>query len=215
MKILSWNCRGISHPTAVRGLRALIRANNPDILFLFKTKSSPSFVSSILNQLGFYSMSHVAPIGSCGGLVLTWRLGVELECFLTNRSNIFAWCFSDPPNSPWILSYIYGPWILCIGDFNFVIDQSEKLGGRPVASSFHCPFKHFIDHLGLVDLGFVGNPLTWCNNKQGFDTIKERLDRSLASLDWVHLHPEFSLIHLLASIFDQNPISLNANTSSS
>jgi hypothetical protein len=211
MKLLSWNCKGISRTVAVRWLRALIRANNPNILFLFETKSSPSLISFILNRLGYYSMTHVAPIGSCGGLVLAWRLGVELEFFLTNGNNISAWYYSDPPNSPWILSCIYGPsetinkqafwdsltavgedfaspW-LCIGDFNFVLDQFEKLGGRPVASSSHCPFKHFIDHLGLVDLGFVGNPFTWCNNRQGFDTIKERLDRSLASSNWVHLHP--------------------------
>jgi hypothetical protein len=105
------------------------------------------------------------------------------------------------------------PW-LCIGDFNFVIDQFEKLGGKPVASSSHCPFRNFIDHLGLVDLGFVGNPFTWCNNRQGIATIKERLDRGLASFDWVHLHPNFSLIHLIGSISDHNPISLNTNTSS-
>jgi hypothetical protein len=103
---------------------------------------------------------------------------------------------------------------LCIGDFNFVIDQSKKLGGRPVANSSHCPFRNFIDHLGLVELGFVGNPFTWCNNRQGIATIKERLDKGLASHDWVHLHPYFSLIHLSASISDHNPISLNTNTSS-
>ena len=110
-----------------------------------------------------------------------------------------------PPNSPWIISYIYGPpekknkaafwdsltaagedfvspW-LSIGDFNFVLDQFEKLGGYPVASSSHCPFKNLIDHHGLVDLGFVGNPYTWFNNRQGLAVIKERLDRALASLD--------------------------------
>jgi exonuclease III len=100
MKILSWNCRGISRPTAIRGLRALIRVNSPDVLYLSKTKSYPSLVSSILNRLGFYLMNHVASIGTYGGLVLAWRLGVELECFLTNQNNISAWCFSDPPNSP-------------------------------------------------------------------------------------------------------------------
>ncbi|XP_059430102.1 uncharacterized protein LOC132163748 [Corylus avellana] len=237
MKILSWNCRGISRPAAVRGLRALIRANSPDVLFLSETKTSPSQVSSILNRLGFYLMTQVASIGSSGGLVLAWRLGVELESFLTNKNNITAWCYSDPPNCPWILSCIYGPsekknklafwdsltaageafvspW-LCIGDFNFVLDQSEKLGGRPVASSSHCPFRNFIDQHGMVDLGFVGNPFTWCNNRKGFATIKERLDRGLASLEWVHLHPDFSLIHLPASISDHNPISLNTNTTSS
>ena len=70
MKILSLNCRGISRPTAVHGLRALIRANSPDFLFLFETKSSLSLVSSILNHLGFYLMTHVAPIGPSDGLVL-------------------------------------------------------------------------------------------------------------------------------------------------
>jgi hypothetical protein len=237
MKILSWNYRGLSRPAAVRGLRALIRVNSPDVLFLFETKSSPSLVSSILNHLGFYLMNHVAPIGTCGGLVLAWRLGVELECFPTNQNNISAWCFSDPPNSPWILSCIYGPpkkcykpafwdslttvgedfvspW-LCIGDFNFILDQSEKIGGRPVASSSHCPFRNFIDQLGLVDLGFVTNPFTWCNNRQGLATIKERLDRGLASLDLIHLHPNCSLTHLPASIFYHNPITLNTNTTSS
>ena len=236
MKILSWNCRGISHPIIVRGLRALIRSNNPGILFLFETKSPHSFTSFILNRLGFHAMTHVAPIGYCGGLVLTWRLCVELECFLTNKNNIIAWCFSNPPNHPWILSCLYGPpetllkpafWdsltavgedffspLLCIGDFNFVLNQSEKLGGRPVASSSYYPFRGFIDQLGQVDLGFVANPFTWCNNRQGAATIKERLDRGLASLDWIHLYPEFSLTHLFASISDHNPIFLNTNTSS-
>jgi hypothetical protein len=94
------------------------------------------------------------------------------------------------------------------------LDQSEKLGGCPVASSSNFPFRYLIDHHGLVDLGFVGNPYTWSNNRQGLAVIKERLDRSLASLDWVYIHPEFSLIHLSASISYHNPILLNTNTSS-
>ena len=70
MKILSWNYRGITRPAAVRSLRALIKANAPDVIFLSETKSLPSLVSLILNHLGFYLMTHVASIGSCGGLVL-------------------------------------------------------------------------------------------------------------------------------------------------
>jgi hypothetical protein len=104
--------------------------------------------------------------------------------------------------------------LLCIGDFNHVLDQSEKLRGGPVASSSHCPFKHFIDHHGLLDLGFVGNPFTWSNNRKGLETIKERLDKGLASIDWIHLHPEFSLLHIPATHSDHNPISLNTNFSS-
>ena len=109
MKILSWKCKGISPPTAICGLRALIIANSLDVLFLFETKISPSLVSPILNHLAFYLMTHVAHSGTCGGLVLAWRLGVELESFVSNKNNICIWGYSNPPNSPEILSYIYGP----------------------------------------------------------------------------------------------------------
>ena len=180
-------------------------------------------------------MSQVAPTSSSGGLVLSWHPGVDLECFVTNK-NISTWCFFDPPHSLWILSCVYGPpdrrerlafwdsfasignlfevFCLCIVDFNSVLDQSEKLGGRLVSNSSHCPFRSFIDLFGMINLGFA-NPYTWCNNKQGLDSIKERLDRGLASPNWVHLHPDYSLLHLLALISDHNPISLTTNFFSS
>jgi hypothetical protein len=110
-------------------------------------------------------MTHVPPSGSKGGLLLAWRHGVNLECFSTDVNKINAWCYSDPPHTPWILSCLYGPpyrkydscfwdsltadgnnfvapW-LCIGDFNKILDQSEKLGGRPFACSSHDPFREF------------------------------------------------------------------------
>ena len=92
--------------------------------------------------------------------------------------------------------------------------QYEKQGGRPVASSSYCHFKRFIDHFGMIDLGFAGKPFTWSNNMLGLENIKERLDRGLASPSWIHLHPEFSLIHLPAHNSDHNPISLNTNSTS-
>jgi hypothetical protein len=45
-------------------------------------------------------MAHVAPSGLNGDLVLAWRTGVELECFLSNKHNISAWCYSDLPSPP-------------------------------------------------------------------------------------------------------------------
>jgi hypothetical protein len=176
----------------------------------------------------------MAASGSSGGLTLAWHPGVELECFASDKNNISAWCFSDPLHSLWILSCVYGPpnrrdrrafwdsfafigegfeasW-LCIGDFNSVVDQTEKLGGRPIDSSSHCPFRSFIDHFGMIDVRFVRNPFTWSNNRHGLENIKERLDRGLASPAWVHLHPEFFLTHLLAHNSDHNPISLTTYT---
>ena len=65
----------------------------------------------------------------------------------------------------------------------------------------------------MIDAGFVGNPFTWSNNRQGLENIKERLDRGSASPTWVHMHLDFSLIHLLAHNSNHNLISLNTNTS--
>jgi hypothetical protein len=160
----------------------LIPRKSPDILFLSETKSSPSQVSSILHSLHFYLLCQVAPVGSSCGLVLSWRPGIDLECFISNKNHIAAWCFSYPVHSPWILSCIYGPLtleknlhfgtpllllviILLAFGCAFVFDQSEKRGGRLVASSSFCPFKKLIGLFGLVDLGFAGNLYTWCNKR--------------------------------------------------
>jgi exonuclease III len=235
MKFLSWNCRGLSRPSAIRSLRVLIRNFSPDVIFLSETKIAPPHATDILHRLGFYLISQVASSGSRGGLLLAWRPGIALECFASNENHISAWCYSDPPNTPWILSCVYGPpdrrdriafwesfssvgknfvgsW-LCLGDFNSVLDQTEKFGGRPVVSSSNCPFRNFIDIFGMVDLGFTGNQYTWSNNRQGNCIIKERLDRGLASSSWVHLFPEYSLLHIPAFSSDHHPILLNTSGS--
>ncbi|MCI72567.1 RNA-directed DNA polymerase (Reverse transcriptase), partial [Trifolium medium] len=38
MKLISWNCRGLGNPTAVRALKKLIKDQSPDIVFLMETK---------------------------------------------------------------------------------------------------------------------------------------------------------------------------------
>jgi hypothetical protein len=104
-------------------------------------------------------------------------------------------------------SYI-GPW-LCIGDFNMILDQSEKTGGKPYACSSTDPFHHFINEFGLIDLGFSGNLFTWSNHRDGDNLIKERLNRGLASPQWIHLFPSYSIRHLPAHTSDHNPLLLS------
>jgi len=38
MKILSWNCRGLGNPAAVRALRKILKITCPDVVFLSETK---------------------------------------------------------------------------------------------------------------------------------------------------------------------------------
>jgi hypothetical protein len=231
MKILAWNCRGLSRASAIRNLRGKIRSHSPDVIFLSETKLQPLQSSVILNSLGFFLMLHAPPSGTKGGLLLARRYGVDLECCSSSTNILFAWCYSDPPNTPWLLSCIYGPPIhkdktmfwdslldvgrdfngpwLCIGDFNMILSQSDKQGGRPYASSSSNAFHGLLDSCGMIDLGFSGNPYTWSNKRQGQYLIKERLDRGIANSHWVHLFPHYSVQHLPAYSSDHNPIILN------
>jgi hypothetical protein len=163
----------LTRASAVRSLRVKIRKFDPNILFLSETKTNPTVVCNILNSLGFFLMAHAPPIGTKGGLLLAWQNGVELECFITNVHTISAWCYSDPIHSPWMLSCVYGSpyhhnkdqfwdnlmdlganfsgaW-LCIGDFNMILDQSEKTEGLPYACSSRDFFRNFMNTQGVGD----------------------------------------------------------------
>ncbi|XP_071912179.1 uncharacterized protein [Coffea arabica] len=74
-------------------------------------------------------------------------------------------------------------WII-IGDFNDIISNDEKWGGRRRDNrSFH-DFRKFINENQLLDVGYIGKPWTWSNNWYGNGEIKERLDRGLCSMKW-------------------------------
>jgi len=127
---------------------------------------------------------------------------VELECFVTNMHTISAWCYSDPSHHPRLLSCIYGspyyssqaqfwdnimsigdkyygPW-LCIGDFHMILDQTNKSGGLPFASSSDDFFRTFMNDCGMVDLGYSGNSFTWSNHREWRNLIKQHLDWGVA-----------------------------------
>lgn len=97
------------------------------------------------------------------------------------------------------------PW-LCIGDFNAIAAQTDKLGGHPFNGSFS---NNFMNTFGMIDLGFYGNPYTWLNHRQGHSLIKERLDWEVASCQWIHLFPSFSITHLPAHTSNHNPLILD------
>jgi hypothetical protein len=51
MKSLSWNCRGLGNPSAVRALKKLLKTQSPNVVFLMETrlkKSDPKAKCSLL-----------------------------------------------------------------------------------------------------------------------------------------------------------------------
>lgn len=83
-----------------------------------------------------------------------------------------------------------------IGDFNDILDASEKVGGVTHTVRSMLDFHTFVTDSRLLDLGFMGYPFTWRNRRLDVG-IQERLDRGLATDQWLYLYPDAKIHHLL------------------
>jgi len=53
------------------------------------------------------------------------------------------------------------PW-LCAGDFNELVQNSEKLEGSNRSQAQMQLFKDVINKCGFINLNYVGSQFTWC-----------------------------------------------------
>jgi hypothetical protein len=97
------------------------------------------------------------------------------------------------------------PWI-CGGDFNELLQGEEKWGRVARPESQMKEFRKVIDECGFVDLGFVGSPFTWWNKQNGIARVVERLDRCLATAEWLLKFPNNRVTHLRAVFSDHRPL---------
>lgn len=56
---------------------------------------------------------------------------------------------------------------LCVGDFNQILYNEEKLGGLHREQKFMDEFKAALNSCGFLDLGYVDFPYTWWNGCDG------------------------------------------------
>lgn len=95
------------------------------------------------------------------------------------------------------------------GDFNALLEQQDKLVGRPVASASTGGLRGVIDTNGLLDLGFCGYAYTWNNRRSGKANIQEQLDRGFSNGEWKARFPTAVVTHLTAHHSDHRPILIN------
>ncbi|KAK2635601.1 hypothetical protein Ddye_030393 [Dipteronia dyeriana] len=87
------------------------------------------------------------------------------------------------------------PW-LCMGDFNEIISEDDKLGGPPQNRLMMENFKEALEYCGFEDVGFRGPIFTWCNRRNGVDSMQERLDRGLCNIEWKRIFSRAFVQHL-------------------
>lgn len=97
------------------------------------------------------------------------------------------------------------PW-LCVGDFNEVLDQSEKEGAL-LRREYQMPgFRTALEKCHLCDLCYSGSRFTWSNRRTDGTFTKEQLDRAVANVVWYSRYQTVMVQTLAARTSDHSPI---------
>jgi hypothetical protein len=230
MSILCWNCRGLGNPRTVRDLCRLVKEKKPKLVFLIETKLRTDKLERIRIRIGFNSVFGVDSVGRSGGLALLWsdEISVEVQNYSRRHVNALVCLSSSGPK--WVFTGFYGnpepwkrheswsllkflsasislPW-LCMGDFNEIMDESERSGELRSSRGHMMNFRETMDFCRLQDLGFSGPKYTWCNRREGLDFLEERLDRSFANQEWFNIFPDVQMQVTPACSSDHYPLFL-------
>ncbi|XP_038974547.1 uncharacterized protein LOC120105876 [Phoenix dactylifera] len=238
MRILAWNCRGAAKPAFMSSFRRLVQIHSPEICLLYETRLSGRGLDRVLRRFEVEWESYVVESqGLSGGIVALWKRGVATVDVFHNCAQQVLMIISEPNGAPWILSGVYAStdhrtrrvlWdelthliaqgfpTVIVGDFNCILERSEKRGGRAFTDSVdRREFRDFISRNGLVDLGFSGSQFTWCNNQSGCARVWERIDRAVASADWLTRFPSYRVSHLPRIASDHCPLLVSTAAGSS
>ncbi|XP_056859988.1 uncharacterized protein LOC130508476 [Raphanus sativus] len=217
--------KGLGNVPTVRHLQEILGQYSPEIIFLSETKSRRSYMEYVVEKLGFQYLRSVDAKGKGGGLALLWKQSCEVEILQANSRVIDAkvkWqdhqfhltcVYGDPVKSKrsevWErLSRLgaerQGPWILT-GDFNEMVDQSEKSGGAERSEKEGLEFRQLLSNWGLWDIKHKGDFLSWAGRRIN-GLVQCRLDRSVANQQWLECFPQATIYYLKRVCSDHSPI---------
>ena len=95
-----------------------------------------------------------------------------------------------------------------MGDFNEILFAEEKQGWLDRPERQMQGFRDALDDCLFKDLGFNGFPFTWCNHRPGDQNVWVRLDRGVATIEWILRFPSSRILHLNAFHSEHKPLLL-------
>ncbi|KAL0012521.1 hypothetical protein SO802_007629 [Lithocarpus litseifolius] len=236
MSIIVWNCRGALKSSFQNHVRELVHNHDPAIMVVMETRIGGDRAGDISDRLPFDGAIHSDTIGFSGGIWLLWnsdkvqitQLAMseqEIHVLVKVTSSSFEFIFSAIYTSPrfhercilWnnlknAADLHEKPWIIA-GDFNEVLADGDKFGGRAVNSNRSLLFKDCLDYCNMIDMGFTGPRFTWTNRCNINALVQERIDRFFANPSWCAAHPDARVTHLTRCVSDHCPVLLESNLS--
>lgn len=190
-------------------------------------------VNKYIHHLPYDTWFIVLSVGKSGGLALGYFEKLNISVINSSLNMIHILCDISPLIKNCFVSFIYGalnivgmrnqwnflgqmnennihPWLL-LGDFNFILQDSEKQGGNP-ANSFPPNFiRDKLVEMKMNDVYAFGNPFTWCNRrfKNPTQLILEKIDRGFVNDVWFSDLPHTRITNLARVFSDHSPIFLN------
>ncbi|XP_019166537.1 PREDICTED: uncharacterized protein LOC109162272 [Ipomoea nil] len=230
MSLLTWNCRGLTNPTAIRVLADLIHNKRPRVVFLMETFLDKGRMENVRVQLGFENLFCVDANGHNDGLALLWSSWVDLQICSYSDNFIDTTLALDVGSPRWRFKGYYGfsqrqrwreawqmlrrlavqsaePWVI-MGDFNNLMHQSEKIGRAPHPPWCITSFTNAVADCGLQDFPFSDNQYTWVRSQGTPNMVEEKLDRILVSEDWLSLFEGATACSLACPYSDHLPLIL-------
>ncbi|XP_048497890.1 uncharacterized protein LOC125496470 [Beta vulgaris subsp. vulgaris] len=141
-----------------------------------------------------------------------------IHCFIKPRNGdgfecTFVYGFNDPcsRNELWsglknIAGHRKSPWIL-MGYFNALSEVDDRVGSN-VRNSEVAPMRECLMTCELVDVKASGRHFTWNNKQEGNDRVFSRIDRVIATHDWVDKYDMAEASFLPEGNYDHTPILL-------
>jgi len=198
-----------------------------------ETKNQSQKVLRIKRKLKFQNSFIVDPAGTAGGLAIFWDDQVNIYIDSSSANAINAQCQIKATQQRMQLTFIHAPnefkervllweaiyreslqyqqpW-LCLGDFNEILYNWEKVGKHRAETYRLIAFRDFIQRYSLMDLESKGCAFTWTNNREGDQLVKKRLDRALCTATWRTIYPIAESIALPPIGSDHSPILVSLN----
>lgn len=173
----------------------------------------------------------VSSVGLSGGLALLWRKNVQLGLVSFSKYHIDAKLTLEDDGRIVRITGIYGepyppqrhvtwsllrtlrnneqqPWFVG-GDFNEILHNGEKEGGRVRSPHQMMAFNMALTECGLADMGYMGRSHTWSNNRSAPRTVRCRLDRVCANQLANSQFPSAVVSHIEQPGSDHIPIMLH------
>ncbi|CAM8963352.1 unnamed protein product [Rhodiola kirilowii] len=226
MNLVSWNCRGVGGPRAVRSLCDVKRSHHPSVLGLVETKKVGDW-GFLRTKLGFKGCISVDSRGRGGGLALLWAEEVDvdlvslsdfhIDVLVKGEADFYCTLFYGNPRahdrseSGDLMRRLKKepgrPWIV-MGDFNEITFSWEMESKRVRQAWQMRNFRECLEECELVDLGCSGTPFTFSNKRKGDQEVRARLDRMVANEGWRATFPGAVVKHGFAYTSDHVPLIL-------